>query len=440
MLCVCSEEPTYSLADHTHPTSPTDTTPPTIPIQSFDVLENVPIGTVVSAINATDNERIINYAITTGNTDNAFAISWNGLLTTANNIDHETTNNYSLTIEVTDGAGNTASNTVTVNVVDINLPPNVTISGANGVLVTEATLRGNLTDLGDGSDSSIPVSEHGFIYSTTASSESHLILGGIRVEKINLGNRNATGQFSNRLTGLEECRTYYYRAYAINELGTSFSQIRSFIPGRQHQTNNLNGVTDGEQNGLICPYGTLTYNIPLSNTHAYNLTVDAANNVLDNLTIYEDTTTNKLYIQAGPFSITNTGTTLGGGVSDITIDFSETDSGQRYLVLPLATTNHRLVISNNNNMEEDYTLTIGEETNTSSESIGRLLVDETLMGFFTSNDPVLYWVHIPTNMSLGVTLTAIGSGNACAISAGAGYHSLFIPNEIKNLKYSLGEI
>lgn len=379
-----------------------DEVPPVIANQSFPILENVPIGTIVGAVNATDNESITNYAIIAGNTSNAFTISRSGLLTTANTIDYEITSIYNLNVKVTDGAGNTASNTITVNISDVNLPPNVTTSGPSGILVTEAVMHGSVTDLGD---SSVAISEHGFIY-TTISSESHIVPGAIGVEKTNLGTRSTTGQFSSRLTELEECRTYYYRAYAVNQTGTNFSEVRSFTPGRQHQTNNLSGATDGEQSGLICPYGTHTYNIPLSNTHAYNLTVDGDNNVLDSLVIYEDNTTNELYVQAGPFSILLSGTATSGDTNAI-ITFSGTDSGRRYLVLPLSTTNHRLVLSNNNVIEKNYTLSIGEETNTSGELTGRLLTDETTMRF-TNNDPEFYWVHMPPNSSiLDGSLTAI---------------------------------
>ena len=101
----------------------TDTNAPIIFSQSFHVLENVPIGSFVGVVSATDNERIKSYAITSGNANNTFAISWSGLLTTTSNIDYETTNTYSLTVEVTDGAGNTDNNTITVNVINIALPP-----------------------------------------------------------------------------------------------------------------------------------------------------------------------------------------------------------------------------------------------------------------------------------------------------------------------------
>ena len=313
----------------------TDTNAPNIHGQSFNVVENVPIGTFVGVVNANDNERITNYAIIAGNTDNAFVISWSGILTTANNIDYETTNTYNLTVQVTDGAGNTASNIITVNVIDVALPPSITISGVSVIELTNAILEGELTDLGDSSDNRVQVSEHGFIYSTTAYTENSLLLDAHGVEYINLGARNTTGQFSNRLIDLEECTTYYYRAFAVNDIGTNFSKVRSFSPIKQHATFSLSGATDGEQSGLICPGGTRTYSVPLSNTHSYNLAINIASNILDNFVIYEGTSSSELYIQAGPFSITTLAILFGH--TNFTTTFSGTNTGRRYLVLPPTT-------------------------------------------------------------------------------------------------------
>lgn len=377
----------------------------------------------MGAVNARDNDRITNYAIIAGNSNDAFAISWIGLLTTANTIDHESIPTYNLTVEVADGSGNTASNTVTVNIANIVLPPNVNTSKAittseNSMIpVTESILRGNLTELGDSSDNSVQISEYGFIYSTTAFSENNLVMGGVGVEKTNLGVRNAIGQFSNRFTGLEECRTYYYRAYAVNDIDTNLGQIRSFSPGRQHQTFILSDATNDEQRSFICPYGTHTYNVPLSHERAYNLTIDSADNVWEDLSIFESTTTNELYIQAGPSSFSIGGNSLAS-ITNVTITFSGAENGRRYLVLPLVTTNHRLVFDNNSAMGESYTLlTLEEETNTSGMPIGRLLIDETPIGFFSNNEPEFYWVHLPPNMpNLDGALTGIVSGNFCGFT------------------------
>ena len=156
---------------------------PTITNHVFTIMENVTTSTIVGMVDATDNDRITNYTITAGNTSNAFAISNNGLLTTASTIDYEAISNYSLTVEVTDGSGNTASNTITVNIINISLAPKVATLNPSGIHAVDATLQGNLTDLGEDSDGSIEVSEYGFIYSTNTSNQNTLVLGGSGVEK-----------------------------------------------------------------------------------------------------------------------------------------------------------------------------------------------------------------------------------------------------------------
>lgn len=296
----------------------------------------------------------------------------------------------------------------------ISLPNVVTLS-ASEIQLYSAFLSGELTDLGENSEGNMQVSRYGFIYGTNFSNKNTLVLGASGIENTNLGSRSNVGQFSNRLTGLNENTTYYYRAYASNNLGLNLGEIRSFTTDILHATFSLNGAIDGEQSGMIYPGGSHTYNVTLSNTHAYNLSVDATNTVLDNIAIYEGTNTNELYIQSAPFSITTAGFL---GLSNVTTTFSGTNSGRRYLVLPLTTTDHHLVISNGNAEAENYTLTIAKEVGTEDQPIGRLLIDETPMGFFTNNDPELYWVHIPSNRTnFGVILSG-NDGNTiiCGIS------------------------
>ena len=82
--------------------------------------EDDDIGTAVSTISASDAEsETITYAITAGNTGNAFTInSSTGAITTAAALDYETTTSYSLTITATDAFGNATTTTQTVNVIE----------------------------------------------------------------------------------------------------------------------------------------------------------------------------------------------------------------------------------------------------------------------------------------------------------------------------------
>ncbi len=89
---------------------------------AVSLAENVSTGTSVATVSASDAEsETITYAITAGNTGNAFTInSSTGAITTAAALDYETTTSYSLTITATDAFGNATTTTQTVNVTDVN--------------------------------------------------------------------------------------------------------------------------------------------------------------------------------------------------------------------------------------------------------------------------------------------------------------------------------
>ena len=89
---------------------------------AVSLAENVSTGTSVATVSASDAEsEAITYAITAGNTGNAFTInSSTGAITTAAALDYETTTSYTLTITATDAFGNVTTTTQTVNVTDVS--------------------------------------------------------------------------------------------------------------------------------------------------------------------------------------------------------------------------------------------------------------------------------------------------------------------------------
>ena len=115
--------------------------------------ENLPAGTIVGTVMATDIDMgdVLGYAITGGNTNTAFAVDANGQITTLVPLDFEALDNYNLTIVVTDTGGLTDTANVTINVGDVNEAPAAvddTISG------TPANNSFNLlADNGNGVDS-----------------------------------------------------------------------------------------------------------------------------------------------------------------------------------------------------------------------------------------------------------------------------------------------
>ena len=100
-------------------------TPPAVADQIFDVSEGAAAGAVIGTIVAKDADAddVLTYSINSGNTDGALTLdAATGELTVTGGLDHESTDAYSLLVEVTDGTETTTA-TVTVNVTDENEAP-----------------------------------------------------------------------------------------------------------------------------------------------------------------------------------------------------------------------------------------------------------------------------------------------------------------------------
>ena len=92
---------------------------PVIAAQIFSVAENAANGAAVGTVTATDADGdALTFSITDGNTGNAFAINaGTGAITVAGTLDRNTTQTYTLTVQVSDGT-TSAEATVTINVTD----------------------------------------------------------------------------------------------------------------------------------------------------------------------------------------------------------------------------------------------------------------------------------------------------------------------------------
>lgn len=101
--------------------------------QSFTIAENLAANSVVGTVSATDPDttapaNTLTYSIASGNTGNAFAInSVTGQITVINTtaLNFETTPVFTLQVNVTDGGGLSASQTVSVTLTDINEAPSI---------------------------------------------------------------------------------------------------------------------------------------------------------------------------------------------------------------------------------------------------------------------------------------------------------------------------
>ncbi|MEJ2628375.1 MAG: hypothetical protein P8078_07460, partial [bacterium] len=93
--------------------------------------------------------------------------------------------------------------------------PACTTSTASSVTTTSATLGGNITD-----DGGAPVTERGVVYS---SSDTSPTIGEPGVTQDTNG--SGTGMFSEPIGGLTSGTVYWFRAYAINSVGTAYGDV-----------------------------------------------------------------------------------------------------------------------------------------------------------------------------------------------------------------------
>ncbi|WP_172675964.1 PKD domain-containing protein, partial [Croceitalea dokdonensis] len=93
--------------------------PPVVAAQTFNVSEDVAIGTLVGTVLATDDEALT-YVITNGNEDGVFVIGdTTGELSTLQLLDFETASQYTLTVSVSDGELSETAE-ITIDVTDVN--------------------------------------------------------------------------------------------------------------------------------------------------------------------------------------------------------------------------------------------------------------------------------------------------------------------------------
>jgi VCBS repeat-containing protein len=103
---------------------------PTINAQSFSVAENSISGAAIGTVVATDSDasQTLTYSITSGNTNNAFAINPStGALTVATSsaLNFESTQSYALIVSATDNGSPILNSqaTVTITVTNVNEAP-----------------------------------------------------------------------------------------------------------------------------------------------------------------------------------------------------------------------------------------------------------------------------------------------------------------------------
>ena len=105
---------------------------------------------------------------------------------------------------------------------------------------TTATLAGSLTN------DSVNVTAQGFYYgfkpaSDTALTISELVSGGTGITRFTVTNSNVRNNFINAITGLTTNKLVSYAAFAINSVGTTNGNVRSFTTDAAAPVNRISG-------------------------------------------------------------------------------------------------------------------------------------------------------------------------------------------------------
>ncbi len=105
-------------------------------------------------------------------------------------------------------------------------PPTITTGNVSNISTTTAQAEGNITNIGTSN-----ITEHGHCWNTSSAPTIALST------KTELGETTETGNFTSNLNNLQAETTYYVRAYATNETGTTYGTEVSFT------TENLSVLT-----------------------------------------------------------------------------------------------------------------------------------------------------------------------------------------------------
>ncbi len=191
--------------------------PTRIFLSSTNILENEPENTTVGTLSTNGGAASYGYTFTAGDgdTDNgSFNISGTKLQLIAP-ADYETKSSYTIRIAVD---GTSIEQRFTISVIDVQEAPLLNTTAASTITSTTATLNGNIT-----SDGGATITARGFVYAT---SNAGLTIENTAADTVIVS--GTTGVFTENITGLTAGTTYYYTAYAINSVDTTYGEVQSF--------------------------------------------------------------------------------------------------------------------------------------------------------------------------------------------------------------------
>jgi len=164
---------------------------------------------------------------------------------------------YYVRAYATNSSGTGYSAEITFTTSDSPTLPNITIQSATNITTNSATIGGVISSLGTSS-----ISQYGHCWSTSSSPTTADM-------KTTLGTKTSIGTYSSSMSALLPGTTYYVRAYATNNAGTTYSSEISFttLPTPAPPT-----VTTGTTNNITLTgaivSGTIT-NLGTSNISDY---------------------------------------------------------------------------------------------------------------------------------------------------------------------------
>ncbi len=194
--------------------------PTDISLSTSAVNENVASNTTIGDLTSSDPdaENTFTYTLVagTGDADNAsFDINGENLRIT-NSPDFETKNSYSIRVRTTDQGSLFYEEVFSITINNLNEAPTVTTQAVSSIAITTATGNGTITSLGD----PLP-NAYGVCWNTTGTPT-------ISDSKADNGAASATGAYTASMTSLSANTTYYVRAFATNEAGTTYGNEVSF--------------------------------------------------------------------------------------------------------------------------------------------------------------------------------------------------------------------
>ena len=279
--------------------------------------------------------------------------------------------------------------------------PTVTTSSATNITTSSATIGGNVT-----SDGGATVTERGVCYSTSSSNPT--------TSNNKKSSGSGLGSFTVNLSNLSAGTKYYVRAYAINEIGTSYGPTISFTT--EEPTYSKPTVTTS----------SATYVTTSSATIGGNVTSDGGTTVTERGVCYSTSSSNP--------TTSNSKKSSGSGLGNFTVNLSNLSAGTKYYVRAYAInevgTSYGSTISFTTEEEPSYSkpaVTTSSATNvtTSSATIGGNVTSD---GGTTVTERGVCYSTSSSNPTTSNSKKSSGSGlgnftvNLSNLSAGTKYY------------------